>query len=253
MDPRENSATKQMLPKELDNYLFPQTKLRRIMIDETKEPDYAKYNTNYEIIGGYLSPVSDAYRKAGLVPSIHRIQMIKLAVEDSWMDVDDWEGIQKEARLPTSPNCAIFGLLTKPLAFTSIRCTSYYQPTAVVLDHFEREINDVLGGVATASGERKQVRVVLLAGADLIQTMSVKDVWSQEDLNHILGKYGAFIVERLGTDIDDALAALQQWRDNIHVIPQLIQNDVSSTKIRLFVKRQMTIRYLVPAPVVDVG
>lgn len=122
-----------------------------------------------------------------------------------------------------------------------------------MLDHFEREINDVLGGVATARGERKQVRVILLAGADLIQTMSVKDVWSQDDLDHILGKYGTFIVERLGTDIDDALAALQQWRDGIHVIPQLIVNDVSSTKIRLFVKRGMTISYLVPAPVVDVG
>ena len=28
--------------------------------------DYAKYNTEFEVIGGYLSPVSDAYRKAGM-------------------------------------------------------------------------------------------------------------------------------------------------------------------------------------------
>lgn len=28
--------------------------------------DYAKYNTDLEVIGGYLSPVSDAYRKAGM-------------------------------------------------------------------------------------------------------------------------------------------------------------------------------------------
>lgn len=28
--------------------------------------DYAKYNTEYEVVGGYLSPVSDAYRKAGM-------------------------------------------------------------------------------------------------------------------------------------------------------------------------------------------
>ena len=27
--------------------------------------DYAKYNSDFEVIGGYLSPVSDAYRKAG--------------------------------------------------------------------------------------------------------------------------------------------------------------------------------------------
>lgn len=187
--------------------------------------------------------------------------MIKLAVEDSWMDVDDWEGIQKEASLPISTFCAILNgvhlyTLHVSCSYTMMLTSGrlhQYQPTAIVLDHFEREINDVLGGVATASGERKQVRVILLAGADLIQTMSVKDVWSQEDLDHILGKYGTFIVERHGTDIDDALAALQQWRDQIYVIPQVIMNDVSSTKIRLFVKRGMSISYLVPAPVVDVG
>ena len=44
---------------------------------------------------------------------------------------------------------------------------------------------------------------------------------------------------------------LQQWRENIRVIPQLIQNDVSSTKIRLFRKRGKSIRYYIPDKVVD--
>jgi nicotinamide mononucleotide adenylyltransferase len=57
-------------------------------------------------------------------------------------------------------------------------------------------------------------------------------------------------VERSGTDIDEALATLQPWRDNIHVIQQLIQNDVSSTKIRLFLRREMSVRYLIPIPVI---
>ena len=34
--------------------------------------DYARINTDYEVVGGYLSPVSDAYKKAGLAPSVHR-------------------------------------------------------------------------------------------------------------------------------------------------------------------------------------
>lgn len=50
--------------------------------------------------------------------------------------------------------------------------------------------------------------------------------------------------------MDDALASLKQWEDNIHVIHQMIQNDVSSTKIRLFLKRDMSIRYLIPEPVI---
>lgn len=153
-----------------------------------------------------------------------RVRMCEIAVEQtsSWLMVDPWEAIQKE-----------------------------YQPTAVVLDHFEEEINTVRGGVETYTGERKPVRIALLAGADLIQTMSTPGVWSDIDLDHILGRYGTFIVERSGTDIDDALAALVPWKENIYVILQLIQNDVSSTKIRLFLKRDMSVQYLVPAPVIE--
>jgi nicotinamide mononucleotide adenylyltransferase len=50
--------------------------------------------------------------------------------------------------------------------------------------------------------------------------------------------------------MDEALATLQSWKDNIWVIQQLVQNDISSTKIRLFIRRDMSIRYLVPEPVV---
>ena len=35
------------------------------------------------------------------------------------------------------------------------------------------------------------------------------------------------------------------------MIQQLVQNDISSTKIRLFRRRDMSIRYLVPEPVVQ--
>jgi len=81
--------------------------------------------------------------------------------------------------------------------------------------------------------------------------MSIPFVWSKDDLDHILKRYGTFIVERTGTDLDAALEGLQQYKDNIYVIHQLIQNDVSSTKIRLFLRRDMSVRYLIPAPVIE--
>ncbi len=34
------------------------------------------------------------------------------------------------------------------------------------------------------------------------------------------------------TDIEDAISSLQQYSGYIHVIQQLVQNDVSSTKVR---------------------
>jgi len=51
--------------------------------------------------------------------------------------------------------------------------------------------------------------------------------------------------------MDQATDSLAKWRDNIHLISQLIQNDVSSTKVRLFLRRGLSVRYLSPLSVVD--
>ncbi|KAF2788326.1 nicotinamide mononucleotide adenylyltransferase 1 [Melanomma pulvis-pyrius CBS 109.77] len=232
----------------LNNYVFPTERLTKTLSDSTKTPlvlvscgsfspptnlhlrmfeeaaDYCEFETDFEVVGGFFSPVGDAYKKAGLASAHHRIKMTRIAVQDSssWIGVDPWEPLHKE-----------------------------YLPTVKVLDHFDYELNEVMGGIETATGEKKRIQVALLAGADLIQTMSTPGLWAKEDLNRILGHYGAFILERSGTDIDDALLSLQQFRDNIRVIPQLIQNDVSSTKIRLFRKRGKSIRYYIPDKVVD--
>lgn len=34
--------------------------------------DFAKFNSDFEVMGGYFSPVSDAYKKAGLASAQHR-------------------------------------------------------------------------------------------------------------------------------------------------------------------------------------
>ncbi|KAI2622026.1 Nucleotidylyl transferase [Hypomontagnella submonticulosa] len=233
----------------LDNYRFPSHRLLRRQNNPDRTPlvlvacgsfspitylhlrmfemanDYARINTQYEVVGGYLSPVSDAYKKAGLAESRHRVRMCELAAEEtsSWLMVDPWEALQPD-----------------------------YMPTAKVLDHFEHEINHVLGGILGADGEtRRPVKIMLLAGADLIGTMSTPGVWAEKDLDHILGNFGAMIIERSGTDMDEALANLKQWEDNIHVITQMIQNNVSSTKIRLFLRRDMSVQYLIPASVIQ--
>jgi nicotinamide mononucleotide adenylyltransferase len=47
-----------------------------------------------------------------------------------------------------------------------------YTPTAQVLDHFNHEINEDLGGAQRPDGTRVPMRIMLLAGADLVQTFS---------------------------------------------------------------------------------
>ena len=81
--------------------------------------------------------------------------MCNLAAEETseWIMVDHWEAFQS------------------------------YQRTAVVLEHFDYEVNTVLGGVKTEKGEHRNVRVMLLAGSDLISTMSEPGVWSHADVS----------------------------------------------------------------------
>ena len=80
-----------------ESYVFPEHRLKQVMDDATKTPlllvacgsfspitylhlrmfemaaDYVRFSTDFEIIGGYLSPVSDAYKKAGLASAQHRL------------------------------------------------------------------------------------------------------------------------------------------------------------------------------------
>lgn len=87
------SSTKQ----DLSNYVFPDFRLKKVMDDVSKIPvllvacgsfspityqhlrmfemvaDHVKFvNTEFEIIGGYLSPVADDYKKVGLASAGHR-------------------------------------------------------------------------------------------------------------------------------------------------------------------------------------
>jgi nicotinamide mononucleotide adenylyltransferase len=182
----------------LDNYTFPKERLKKSLSNPRKQPlvlvscgsfspptnlhlrmfeeaaDYCEFETDYEVLGGFFSPVGDAYKKAGLASAQHRINMTRIAVEDSskWIGVDPWEPLHKE-----------------------------YLPTVKVLDHFDHELNEVMGGIENENGEKRRIHVALLAGADLIQTMSTPGLWAREDLSRILGHYGAFILERSGTDI----------------------------------------------------
>ncbi|KAL2260204.1 hypothetical protein VTK26DRAFT_5866 [Humicola hyalothermophila] len=191
--------------------------------------DFVRFNTDFEVCAGYLSPVSDAYKKVGLAPGHHRVAMCERAVEpSSWLMVDPFETINRDER--GQPQ---------------------YVPTAKVLRHFDHEINTVLGGIEGPDGQRKKARIALLAGADLIMSMGEPGLWAPSDLAVILGDYGAFIIERSGTDIDEALASLRQYDANIWVISQVIQNDISSTKVRLFLKKDLSVRYLIPDPVVE--
>jgi nicotinic acid mononucleotide adenylyltransferase len=87
--------------------------------------DHFEERGEYELLTGYYSPVSDAYMKEGLTPGKHRVNMCQLAVDSTsdWLMVDSWESRQHS-----------------------------YQRTAVVLDHFDYQLNQIRRGIKTQTG-----------------------------------------------------------------------------------------------------
>ncbi|VAI62903.1 unnamed protein product [Triticum turgidum subsp. durum] len=97
----------------------------------------------YSVLGAYMSPVNDAYKKKDLLPAAHRVRLCELACRSSsFLMVDPWEAMQKG-----------------------------YQRTLTVLSRVKNSL--CKDGLADQGG----VKVMLLCGSDLLESFSTPGVW----------------------------------------------------------------------------
>ncbi|ORX81978.1 nicotinamide mononucleotide adenylyl transferase [Anaeromyces robustus] len=233
----------------MDNYKFPLDKLKTKLDDSSKTPivlilfgslnpitylhlrlfelakDHLKYTeTNWEVVGCYISPVSPGYNKPNLLPPKDRVAMCELAADcTDYIMVDIWETLHKE-----------------------------YVRTLPALEHFSNELNKN-GGIITEEGTRKSIIPVILAGGDLIESMTIPGVWGENDIIDILKDYGAIVIERSGTNLIEVVKndkILSRFQDRIIVVEQTIPNDVSSTRVRNCIKKGLSVKYIVPDNVI---
>lgn len=176
-----------------------------------KEP-----NSKFAVVGGIISPVSDAYGKPSLIPAKDRMEMCRLACEDDpLITVESWETI-------------------KPV----------WTPTLDVLKHFNEEIHK----------QFPKVRIMLIAGSDLVEGFKHEHVWNPQNLKDLIKDFGLVIIERSSIDLSTTIFesnVLFPLRENIHVIHQLVQSELSSSKLRLLLKRGYSIKYLTPDKVIN--
>ncbi|KAF0983218.1 hypothetical protein FDP41_010283 [Naegleria fowleri] len=189
--------------------------------------DYLQNEEKLSVLGGFISPVHQDYakRKPTLIEAHHRVEMCKLAVSDSdWVDLDMWEVNQTE-----------------------------YSRTLFVLKHFTEEIEKFYS-LSSGNSDDQKVRIMLLCGADLLESFVKPGVWIPEQVEYILSTYGVCCIERDGISISKIIFehdVLYKYRKNIHVIPEWIINDVSSTKVRQLVRRNHSIKYYVADKVAE--
>ncbi|KAH8965738.1 hypothetical protein BDL97_04G132300 [Sphagnum fallax] len=180
----------------------------------------ALLNEGYYLLGGYMSPVGDAYDKKGLAPAEHRIKMCQLATQDSpFVMVDPWEAKQ-----------------------------SSYQRTLTVLSRVEAAVNS--HGFAA----QEKVKVMLLCGTDLLQSVTKPGVWLPEQVRALLQEHGVVCICSSGQDTRQLLFEhdiLFNNRRQIMIVDELIHNDVSSTKVRRNITRGLSVKYLIADSVIN--
>jgi nicotinamide mononucleotide adenylyltransferase len=190
-----------------------------LLLFEMNRDDVTKEHLHWEVIGGIVSPVHDGYGKASLVSAEHRKQMCELATADSpWIAVSDWE-LRRDG----------------------------WTPTCEVLDAYQAALD--------ASGLYHQdggVRVKLMMGTDVLESMLVPGLWAPQHLERILGSYGVVVTERVGSDtkgLIEMTPLLKRFQANIHVCPPRVTNDISSTLVRSQLAKGQSVKYLTPDPV----
>ena len=196
----------------------PVTSMHLLLFETAK--NYLMHETAaLDVVGGIISPVHDNYGKPSLVAAQHRIDMTRAATaSSSWIATSAWETLQPG----WTTTCSTMAAYSNFLAAASL----YPTPP----------------------------RLVLLCGADLLESTQVPGLWAAEDLEVIFGQYGVAVIERVGLDLERLIAGderLSRWRQHIWIVPQRVVNNVSSTVVRNMIREGLSIEYLVDAKVRD--
>lgn len=96
--------------------------------------------------------------------------------------------------------------------------------------------------------------MMLLCGADVLESFGIPNMWKHDDIAEILGHYGLVCITRSGSDPYKFIHqsdVLWKYRKNIHVVPEWVTNEISATHVRRALRRGQSVRYLLPDDVVN--
>lgn len=127
-----------------------------------------------EVVGGFISPVADGYKKAGLASFEIRRKLVEEAVAlHPFLEIDEWEGLQ-----------------------------SSYTRTYYVLNHLRDEIQSFyLRQEPEEMAKRMQdvdcaIELVLLCGTDLLASFFIPKAWPLNLLQKLVNEYRIVVVNR---------------------------------------------------------
>ncbi|GIY33023.1 hypothetical protein CDAR_514841 [Caerostris darwini] len=208
--------------------------------------DFLQNTGRFQVVGGIMSPVNDAYKKKDLISAKHRCEMVDLALQaNDWVKLDCWESDQ-ESWTPT-----VKVLEYHQNILNSITNTNNIQISAAKKQKLDVEnMNAVNNNEQVKDWDLTQpVHLMLLCGADLLESFNVPDLWDSADIAHIVGKFGLVVITRSGSNPQRFVYEsdiLSKFQNNIHIVTEWIPNEISSTNIRRALRRGNSVKYLIP-------
>ncbi|XP_062248632.1 nicotinamide/nicotinic acid mononucleotide adenylyltransferase 1-like [Platichthys flesus] len=97
-------------------------------------------------------------------------------------------------------------------------------------------------------------RVMLLCGADFLESFGVPNLWKEEDIEEIVGDYGLVCITRTGYNPYKFIHksdVLWKHRRNIHLVHERVTNDISATHMHRALRRGQSSGNLLPDAVVS--
>ncbi|CAL8324016.1 unnamed protein product [Merluccius merluccius] len=208
--------------------------------------DHLEDTGKYRVDRGIISPVGDGYKKKGLIEASHRVEMAKLALETSdWITVDSWESLQPEWVETAKVVRHHYGELV------AAEQTNNEVEVDTVIYGKKRRVDD--HSSSHQKGSHDNPRLFLLCGADVLESFGVPNLWKQEDIGELVGRYGVVCITRNGSDVEKFVHqsdSLWCHRRNIHLVREWVTNEISATHVRRALRRGRSVRYLLPDPVV---
>uniref|UniRef100_A0A0N4ZTR3 Nicotinamide-nucleotide adenylyltransferase n=1 Tax=Parastrongyloides trichosuri TaxID=131310 RepID=A0A0N4ZTR3_PARTI len=173
-----------------------------------------------KVIHGFLSPVSDSYKKKGMIPSEHRIEMLRLGVKNSdWLKIHTWEAER---------DC--------------------WSRTIEVVNRIKEEYNHI-----------NNLIVSLVMGGDVLDSFQViKDdgepLWDRNDIEYFASN-GLICQVRPNSNVEETIKKLNLEKyvnNNLYTFTDVIcPNDISSTKVRYGLKNNISVKYAIPDDVLN--
>ncbi|XP_050952020.1 nicotinamide/nicotinic acid mononucleotide adenylyltransferase 1 isoform X2 [Labeo rohita] len=211
--------------------------------------DHLEDTGRYRVVKGIISPVGDGYKKKGLIEACHRLEMARLATQDSdWITVDDWESQQPEwvetVKVVRHHHAELTSSENNNDDVDTVRCGKRRK--------LEKNKN-THQSCSYINTEADPPHLNLLCGADILESFGIPNLWKPEDIEEIVDRYGVACITRYGSDPEKFINqsdVLYKHRKNIHVIREWVTNEISATHVRRALRRGQSIRYLLPDPVV---